>query len=126
MHTHATIKYTECFLAVESPLSDDCDRARCAGLLDVAALKPNETVVVSGAAGAVGTIAGQIAKIFQCRVVGTAGGQDKCDLLTKELGFDVAIDYKKYSTAEAIKGTVPHRLELIISNRPTAHPYILL
>jgi NADPH-dependent curcumin reductase CurA len=51
-------------------------------------------VLVSAAAGAVGSMVGQIAKIAGCRVVGTAGGQDKCDWLTRELGFDAAVDYK--------------------------------
>lgn len=73
------------------------------GLLDVGALKPRETVVVSGAAGAVGSLVGQIAKIFECRVVGTAGGADKCTLLTQQLGFDVAIDYKQHQTIESMK-----------------------
>jgi NADPH-dependent curcumin reductase CurA len=64
------------------------------GLLDICQPKPGETVVVSGAAGAVGSIAGQIAKIHGCRVVGIAGGAAKCDWLTGELGFDAALDYK--------------------------------
>lgn len=64
------------------------------GLLEVGKLKPGETVVVSAAAGGVGLIAGQIAKLKGCRVVGVAGGQAKCDLLTGEFGFDAAVDYK--------------------------------
>src|SRR6516225_11553891 len=64
------------------------------GLLDICDPKPGETVVVSGAAGAVGALVGQIAKIKGCRVVGIAGGPDKCRYLTSELGFDAAIDYK--------------------------------
>jgi NADPH-dependent curcumin reductase CurA len=63
------------------------------GLLDVGQPKPGETVVVSGAAGAVGTVVGQIAKIKGCRVVGIAGGKQKCDYLVQELGFDAAVDY---------------------------------
>src|SRR3546814_7357322 len=63
--------------------------------LDVGAPKAGETVVLSGAAGAVGSIAGQIAKIKGCRVVGIAGGADKCKFLIDELGFDGAIDYKR-------------------------------
>lgn len=66
------------------------------GLLDCAWPKPGETVVVSAAAGAVGSIAGQIAKIKGCRVVGIAGGAEKCALLTSTLGFDAAVDYKAY------------------------------
>ncbi len=65
------------------------------GLLDVGKPKAGETVVVSAAAGSVGSIVGQIAKIKGCRVVGIAGGKDKCDWLTKELGFDAAVDYKE-------------------------------
>ena len=64
------------------------------GLLEVGQPKPGDTVLVSAAAGAVGTMVGQIAKIAGCRVVGTAGGQDKCDWLVRELGFDAAVDYK--------------------------------
>ena len=64
------------------------------GLMDVGQPKPGETVVVSGAAGAVGQTVGQIAKIKGCRVVGIAGGKAKCDWVVKELGFDACIDYK--------------------------------
>jgi NADPH-dependent curcumin reductase CurA len=64
------------------------------GLLEVGSVKPGDTVVVSAAAGAVGSIAGQIAKLKGCRVVGIAGGKTKCDLLTGTLGFDAAVDYK--------------------------------
>ena len=64
------------------------------GLMDVGQPKAGETVVVSGAAGAVGQTVGQIAKLKGCRVVGIAGGQAKCDWVVKELGFDACIDYK--------------------------------
>ncbi len=64
------------------------------GLLDVGRPRPGETVLVSGAAGATGSVVGQIAKIGGCRVVGIAGGPEKCAWLTDELGFDAAIDYK--------------------------------
>ncbi|MGO9558698.1 MAG: NADP-dependent oxidoreductase [Acidimicrobiales bacterium] len=64
------------------------------GLLDVGRPEPGQTVVVSGAAGSVGSIAGQIARIKGCRVVGIAGGPEKCRWLVDELGFDAAIDYK--------------------------------
>ena len=64
------------------------------GLLDIGKLKEGDTVVVSGAAGAVGSVAGQIAKIKGCRVIGIAGGEEKCRWLTDDLGFDAAIDYK--------------------------------
>jgi NADPH-dependent curcumin reductase CurA len=64
------------------------------GLLEIGNPKPGETVVVSAAAGAVGSLAGQIAKLKGCRVVGIAGGKAKCDLLVSKLGFDAAVDYK--------------------------------
>lgn len=64
------------------------------GLMDVGMPQPGETVVVSGAAGAVGQTVGQMAKIRGCRVVGIAGGPDKCEWVVKELGFDACIDYK--------------------------------
>ena len=64
------------------------------GLMEVGMPKAGETVVVSGAAGAVGQTVGQIAKLKGCRVVGIAGGQAKCDWVVKELGFDACIDYK--------------------------------
>jgi hypothetical protein len=65
------------------------------GLLEVGSAKPGETVVVSGAAGAVGSLVGQIGKIVGCRVVGTTGSDEKCRWLTEELGFDAAINYKR-------------------------------
>jgi NADPH-dependent curcumin reductase CurA len=73
------------------------------GLLDVGKPESGQTVVVSGAAGAVGTVAGQIAKIKGCRVVGIAGGPEKCDYITSELGFDAAIDYKSEDVRAALK-----------------------
>jgi NADPH-dependent curcumin reductase CurA len=64
------------------------------GLMDVGQPKPGETVLVSGAAGAVGQTVGQLAKVKGCRVVGIAGGPAKCEWVVKELGFDACIDYK--------------------------------
>jgi NADPH-dependent curcumin reductase CurA len=64
------------------------------GLLEVGSLKSGETVVVSGAAGATGTVVGQIAKIKGCKVIGIAGSDDKVEYLVKQLGFDAAINYK--------------------------------
>src|SRR5207237_7918432 len=64
------------------------------GLLDVGRPEPGQTVVVSGAAGSVGSIVGQIARIKGARAVGIAGGAEKCDWLVRGLGFDAAIDYK--------------------------------
>ena len=73
------------------------------GLMDVGQPKPGETVVVSGAAGAVGQTVGQLAKAKGCRVVGIAGGTAKCDWVVKELGFDACIDYKSPAPAGATK-----------------------
>jgi NADPH-dependent curcumin reductase CurA len=64
------------------------------GLLDKGMPKAGETVLVSGAAGMVGSVVGQIAKIKGCSVIGIAGGKDKCEVLLKDFGFDAAIDYK--------------------------------
>jgi len=72
------------------------------GLLDVGRPQAGETVVVSGAAGATGSVAGQIAKIKECRVIGIAGGSEKCRWLTREAGFDAAIDYKSEQVQERL------------------------
>ena len=74
------------------------------GLLEIGKPKAGETVVVSAAAGSVGSIVGQIAKIKGCRVVGIAGGADKCHWLTSELGFDAAVDYKDGAVFKALRG----------------------
>ena len=68
------------------------------GLLELCKPKEGETVVVNGAAGAVGSLVGQIAKIKGCKVIGFAGTDEKCDWLTKELGFDKAYNYKTVNT----------------------------
>jgi len=86
------------------------------GLLEVGALKAGETVVVSGAAGAVGTMTGQIAKLKGARVVGIAGGAEKCALLTDELGFDAAIDYKAQSVRRALKEHAPDGVDVYFDN----------
>ena len=65
------------------------------GLLDICHPQPGETLVVSGAAGAVGMLVGQIGKARGCHVIGIAGSEDKCKLLVDELGFDNTINYKK-------------------------------
>ena len=77
------------------------------GLLEVGQPKPGETVVVSAAAGAVGSVVGQIAKIKGCRAVGIAGGPEKCRYVTQELGFDACIDYKASDLAAAAEGGLP-------------------
>ncbi|HEX9337673.1 MAG TPA: NADP-dependent oxidoreductase [Pseudonocardiaceae bacterium] len=86
------------------------------GLLDVGALKAGETVVVSGAAGAVGTMVGQIAKVRGARVIGIAGGAEKCALLTKELGFDAAIDYRSDDVRKALRSEAPDGIDVYFDN----------
>jgi hypothetical protein len=86
------------------------------GLLDIGKPKAGETVVVSGAAGAVGAVVGQIAKIEGCRVVGIAGGVDKCRYLKDELGFDDAIDYKSEDVKAMLKATCPDGIHVFFDN----------
>jgi NADPH-dependent curcumin reductase CurA len=86
------------------------------GLLNIANPKAGETVVVSAAAGSVGSIVGQIAKIKGCRAVGIAGGQAKCDWLVKELGFDAAVDYKSGSHFKALKEAAPKGIDVYFDN----------
>jgi NADPH-dependent curcumin reductase CurA len=86
------------------------------GLLDVGKPKAGETVVVSAAAGSVGSIVGQIAKIKGCHVVGIAGGADKCHWLTSELGFDAAVDYKDGATFKALKAAAPKGIDVYFDN----------
>jgi NADPH-dependent curcumin reductase len=86
------------------------------GLLDVGKPRPGETVVVSGAAGAVGAAVGQIAKIKGCRAVGLAGGAEKCRYLTDKLGFDAAIDYKAEDVKAALKTHCPDGIHVYFDN----------
>ncbi|HEY6761618.1 MAG TPA: NADP-dependent oxidoreductase [Baekduia sp.] len=87
------------------------------GLLDVGALRgEGETVLVSGAAGAVGTIVGQIAKLKGARVVGIAGGAEKCDMLVSELGFDAAVDYRGDDVQGALRAATPDRVDVYFDN----------
>jgi NADPH-dependent curcumin reductase CurA len=86
------------------------------GLLEVGKPKAGETVVVSGAAGAVGSVVGQIAKIQGCRVVGIAGGVDKCRYLVDKLGFDAAIDYKTEDVRAMLKATCPDGIHVFFDN----------
>ncbi|SFV02513.1 NADP-dependent oxidoreductase [Pseudoduganella namucuonensis] len=86
------------------------------GLLEVGQPKEGETVVVSGAAGAVGMVVGQIAKIKGARVVGIAGGADKCRYLVEELGFDAAIDYKSEDVGRALKQHAPNGVDVYFDN----------
>jgi NADPH-dependent curcumin reductase CurA len=87
------------------------------GLLEVGAMKEGDTVVISGAAGAVGSVAGQIAKIKgAARVVGIAGGEEKCRWLVDELGFDAAIDYKNESVSAGLKQHCPDGIDVYFDN----------
>ncbi len=86
------------------------------GLLDVAQAKAGETVVVSGAAGAVGQTVGQIAKQLGCRVVGIAGGEAKCDFVVNQLGFDACIDYKNTLLKDELKTTCPQGVDVYFDN----------
>ncbi|HVK26580.1 MAG TPA: NADP-dependent oxidoreductase [Actinokineospora sp.] len=86
------------------------------GLLDVGAIKDGETVVVSGAAGAVGSVVGQIAKLKGCRVIGIAGGPEKCALVTGELGFDAAIDYRTQDVRRTLRELAPDGIDVYFDN----------
>ena len=86
------------------------------GLLECGRPKTGETVVVSAAAGSVGSLVGQIAKIKGCRVVGIAGGADKCALLERELGFDAAVDYKAGDTRRALRAACPDGIDVYFDN----------
>ncbi len=86
------------------------------GLLDIGAPKEGETVVVSGAAGAVGSVVGQIARLKGCRVLGIAGGPQKCEWIVGELGFDAAIDYKREDVAEALREQCPEGIDVYFDN----------
>lgn len=86
------------------------------GILEVGKIKEGEVVVVSGAAGAVGSVVGQIAKIKGCRVIGIAGGPEKCKYLTEELGFDGAIDYKNEIVVKALKEHCPKGIDVYFDN----------
>jgi NADPH-dependent curcumin reductase CurA len=86
------------------------------GLLEVAQPKAGETVVVSAASGAVGSVVGQIAKIKGCRAVGIAGGPDKCRYVTGELGFDACVDYKAGNLAAQLKAACPSGIDVNFEN----------
>lgn len=86
------------------------------GLLDVGRPVAGETVVVSGAAGATGSVVGQIARLKGCRVIGIAGGADKCRWLTEEAGFDGVVDYKSESVSERLRALCPRGINLFFDN----------
>ncbi|ARV05686.1 NADP-dependent oxidoreductase [Polaribacter sp. SA4-10] len=86
------------------------------GITEVGKIKEGDIVLVSGAAGAVGSIVGQIAKIKGCTVIGIAGGKEKCDYLINELGFDEAIDYKSENIYSALKKKCPKGIDVYFDN----------
>jgi NADPH-dependent curcumin reductase len=86
------------------------------GLLDVGRPEPGQTVVVSGAAGSVGTVVGQIAKIKGCRLIGIAGGAEKCRWLVEEVGFDAAIDYKGDDVRAGLREHAPDGIDVFFDN----------
>ena len=90
------------------------------GLMKIIAPKPGETIVVSAASGAVGSVVGQLAKVHGCRVVGIAGGPDKCRYVTEELGFDACLDHKQLtdlrSFSSALKAAAPNGVDGCFEN----------
>ena len=86
------------------------------GLKEIGQPKPGETVVVSAASGAVGSVVGQLAKIWGCRAVGIAGGKQKCDYVSRELGFDACIDYKVGELHRSLKEACPKGVDVDFEN----------
>ena len=86
------------------------------GLLDIGSAEEGETVVVSGAAGAVGSVVGQIAKLKGCRAVGIAGGEEKCRHVVEDLGFDAAVDYKADNVAKSLRQRCPDGIDVYFDN----------
>jgi len=86
------------------------------GMLEIGQPRAGDTVLVSGAAGATGSIAGQLAKFEGCRVIGIAGSSEKCDWLTGELGFDAAINYREENVAAAVKEHCPRGINVYYDN----------
>ena len=86
------------------------------GLTDIGAPKIGETLVVSGAAGAVGSIAGQLGKVLGCKTVGIAGGKEKCASLTRDYGFDHAIDYKSETIEQHLRAICPEGIDIYFDN----------
>jgi len=86
------------------------------GLLDIGQPKPGQTVVVSGAAGAVGSVVGQIAKVKGCTVVGIADGAEKCNYIVKDLGLDAAIDYKSEDVRKSLQKHCPKGIDVYFDN----------
>jgi NADPH-dependent curcumin reductase CurA len=86
------------------------------GLFEIGKPKPGDTVVVSAASGAVGSVAGQLAKIEGCRVVGIAGGKAKCDYVVQELGYDACVDYKAGNLRDELRAACPKGVDVCFEN----------
>ncbi|MFM8465342.1 MAG: zinc-binding dehydrogenase, partial [Burkholderiaceae bacterium] len=86
------------------------------GLNHILKLKPGQTLAVSAASGAVGSVVGQLAKLQGCRVVGIAGGKAKCDLVVNSFGFDACIDYKAGNLFKDLKAAVPDGIDGLFEN----------
>jgi NADPH-dependent curcumin reductase len=86
------------------------------GMKEICAPKPGETVLVSAASGAVGSVVGQLAKAWGCRAVGIAGGKAKCDYVVKELGFDACIDYKAGNLLDNLRAACPKGVDAYFEN----------
>lgn len=86
------------------------------GLLDIGQPKPGETLVVAAASGAVGSVVGQVAKLKGCRVVGVAGGKEKCRYVVEELGFDACVDHRAPDFAEQLAATCPQGIDIYYEN----------
>lgn len=86
------------------------------GMKEICAPRPGETVVVSAASGAVGSVVGQLAKAWGCRAVGIAGGKAKCDYVVKELGFDACVDYKAGDLFDNLKAACPKGVDALFEN----------
>lgn len=86
------------------------------GLLKIGEPKPGETVVVSAASGAVGSVVGQVARLKGCRVVGIAGGTAKCDYVVKDLGFDACVDYKADAFESRLREATPDGIDIYFEN----------
>lgn len=86
------------------------------GMKEICVPKPGETVVVSAASGAVGSVVGQLAKAWGCRAVGIAGGKTKCDYVVKDLGFDACIDYKAGNLLDNLKAACPKGVDAYFEN----------
>jgi hypothetical protein len=86
------------------------------GLLEICQPKAGETVVVTAASGAVGSVVGQLAKMQGCRAVGIAGGAEKCRYVVDELGFDACVDYKAGNLWKDIKGATPQGIDCLFEN----------